>query len=287
MVWKAVIALTGLGLLFAVLLAIASSRFRVEVDERVEEVLAALPGSNCGACGLPGCEAAAEAVVKGEAPVNICKAGGPDAAEAVAGIMGVEARSAVRQVAHIRCRGDESLSPKLAFYEGVNSCRAAELAAGGGKACPFGCLGLEDCAKACPINAISFDKGGIREVRVGKCTGCGLCADACPRGLIRMVPARQNTLVRCNSRYTGKKAVSLCKVACIGCKKCEKACDYDAIHVIDGIALIDFDKCTDCGECAVVCPTDSIQVWAQLPGHPEQGEFVVPAKAGKGGASED
>ncbi len=195
------------------------------------------------------------------------------------GSWGSKRASVTKQVAHIRCRGGESVSPRIAFYEGVNSCRGAELAAGGGKACPFGCLGLEDCAKACPINAISFDKGGIREVKVSKCTGCGLCADACPRDLIRMVPAGQNTLVRCNSHYTGKKAVSLCKVACIGCKKCEKACDYDAIHVVDGVAIIDFEKCTDCGECAVVCPTDSIQVWTKLPGHPGKGEFVVPPKA--------
>jgi electron transport complex protein RnfB len=286
LIWKAVLALTGLGLLFGVLLAVAFSRFRVEVDERVEEVLAALPGSNCGACGLPGCEAAAEAVVNGEAPASVCKAGGPDVAEAVARIMGVQAERAAKQVAHIRCRGGESVSPKLAFYEGVNSCRGAELAAGGGKACPFGCLGLEDCAKACPINAISFDEEGIRRVKVKKCTGCGLCADVCPRDLIKMVPAKQKVLVRCNSHYTGKKAVSLCKIACIGCKKCEKICDFDAIHVEDGIALIDFEKCTDCGECAVVCPTDSIQVWTQIPGHPEKGEFVIPPRARQGEADE-
>ncbi len=286
LVWKAVLALSSLGILFGILLAIAFSRFRVEVDERVEVVLELLPGSNCGACGLPGCEAAAEAMVNGEAPANACKAGGPDTADAVAKALGVEVKAGVKQVAHIRCRGGESVSPKLAFYQGVNSCRGAELAAGGGKACPFGCLGLEDCAMACPINAITFDQEGVRSVNVNKCTGCGLCADVCPRDLIKMVPASQSVLVRCNSHYTGKKATNLCKVACTGCKKCEKVCDFDAIHVVDGVAIIDFDKCTDCGECAAICPTDSIQVWTQLPGHPRKGEFVVPPKSKKGETDE-
>ncbi len=284
LILKAAAALSGLGLLFGALLAVAFSRFRVEVDERVEEVLAVLPGSNCGACGLPGCEAAAEAIVDGEAPVTMCRAGGPDTAEAVAAVMGVEARGLARQVAHVRCRGGESVSPRLAFYEGVNSCRGAQLAAGGGKACPFGCLGLEDCAKACPVNAIGTAEEGVREVKVDKCTGCGLCVDACPRGLIQLVPAGQNTLVRCSSQYTGKGAVELCKVACIGCGKCAKACEYDAIHVVDGVAVIDFEKCTDCGECAAVCPTDSIQIRTGMPGPSGKGGFVIPPKHKKAAA---
>ncbi len=285
LVWKAALALTGLGMLFGALLAVAFRFFRVEVDPRVEELLEALPGSNCGACGLPGCEAAAEALAAGEAPPDICKAGGPDTTAAVARILGVEAETGVRRVAHIRCRGGESLSPSLAFYQGVNSCRGAMLAAGGGKSCPYGCLGLQDCADACPVNAISFGEEGVREVVIDRCTGCGICEEVCPRGLIEMVPAARRVLVRCNSRYTGKKAVSLCKVACTGCRRCEKVCPRDAIRVRDGVAYIDFERCDDCGECAAVCPTDSIQIWSTLPGHPHKGEFTVPPKARKKKAS--
>jgi Na+-translocating ferredoxin:NAD+ oxidoreductase RNF subunit RnfB len=272
------VALSGFGLLLGAVLAIASKRFHVEVDPRVEEILDALPGSNCGACGLPGGEAAAEAVSKEEVPVTVCKAGGPDVAANVARIMGVEVESLVPLVAHIHCRGGKSLSPLRALYQGVNSCRAAEAAMGGGKACPFGCIGLEDCTKVCPVSAITFDEEGIRRVNVRKCTGCGLCADVCPRDLIELVPADASVFVRCKSRYTGKKALNACKVACIGCKRCEKICPADAIHVMGGYAVIDYEKCTSCGDCAEECPTDSIQLWVDLEGHPEGGEFVLPEK---------
>jgi electron transport complex protein RnfB len=281
LVWKAALALTGFGALLGVVLAIASRRFHVEIDPRVAEVLDALPKSNCGACGLPGCEAAAEAVVKGEAPPDICKAGGPDVTAEVARIMGIEVGSLVPRVAHIHCRGGKSLSPIRAFYQGVNSCRAAEVATGGGKACPFGCIGLEDCAKVCPVSAISFDEEGIRRVNVSKCTGCGLCADVCPRDLIEIVPADASVFVRCKSQYTGKKALDACEVACMGCKKCEKVCPADAIHVMGGYATIDYEKCTGCGECAAECPSGSIQLWVPLEGHPEGGEFVLPERKKK------
>ncbi|MDY6795337.1 MAG: RnfABCDGE type electron transport complex subunit B [Actinomycetota bacterium] len=296
LVWKALLALAGAGILLGVVLAMASRRFHVEVDPRVEEILRALPGSNCGACGLPGCEAAAEAVAVGDAPPTICKAGGPDVASEVGKIMGIDVESVIPMVAHIHCRGGRSVSPIKAIYQGVNSCRAAETAMGGGKACPFGCIGLEDCADVCPVNAIAFDDDGIRRVNIRKCTGCGLCADICPRDLIEMVPRYQATFVRCKSRYTGKKALQLCKVACIGCKRCEKVCPHDAIHVEYGFATIDYGKCTNCGECVQECPTGSIQLWVEREDHPEGGEFVLPRKRKKdkkkgseekGGSSEE
>ena len=54
------------------------------VDERVEALLAVLPGSNCGACGNPSCFAAAEAMVADQIPVNACTAGGQAVADAAA-----------------------------------------------------------------------------------------------------------------------------------------------------------------------------------------------------------
>lgn len=281
LVWKAIVSLAGFGLLLGALLAIASRRFYVEVDPRVEKVLNALPKSNCGACGLPGCEAAAEAVVQGRVPVSVCRAGGPQVTAEVARIMGVEFETGIPRVARIHCKGGIAVSPLRAHYQGVSSCRAADIT-GAHKACPFGCLGLHDCADVCPVNAIIFDKQGLRRVIARKCTGCGLCIDACPRGLIELVPANSKVISRCKSQYIGKKATEVCRVACIGCRKCEKACPNDAIKVENGYAVIDYDKCDGCMECAMVCPTDTIEIWVEMRGHPEGGEFVVPPKKRKG-----
>lgn len=251
---KAVLALAGLSLLFGVLLAIASVRFTVETDPRVDEVLEALLGSNCGACGYPGCQPAAEAVVAGKAPVDVCVAGSKPVAEAVARIMGVPAGVRERGVALVHCKGGVRESVPRAVYQGIDSCAAADKIAGGGKACDYGCLGRGTCRTVCPVNAIIIDPDHRRWVNRDKCTGCGLCVEACPRGLIRVVPRDQQVLAVCNNRDKGSKARAACSVCCTACKKCEKVCDFEAIYVADNRAWINYEKCTQCGKCIDVCP---------------------------------
>ena len=48
--------------------------------------------------------------------------------------------------------------------------------------------------------------------------------------------------------------MNVCSVGCIGCKMCEKVCEFDAVKVVDNIAHIDPSKCTNCGKCAEKCP---------------------------------
>ena len=60
------------GLVIGVALVFAGKKFYVEVDERETLVRECLPGNNCGACGYPGCDGVAAAIVKGEAPANAC-----------------------------------------------------------------------------------------------------------------------------------------------------------------------------------------------------------------------
>ena len=64
--------LGGLGVVFGVILSFADKVFAVPVDERVALVRENVAGANCGACGYAGCDPFAEAVVRGEAPVNGC-----------------------------------------------------------------------------------------------------------------------------------------------------------------------------------------------------------------------
>ena len=88
-----------LGLIFGLVLTYAGKKFNVPVDERIEKVRACLGGANCGACGFPGCDGFAAAVVKGEAPVNGCPVGGNPVAAMIASIMGTEAGE-IEQVKH-------------------------------------------------------------------------------------------------------------------------------------------------------------------------------------------
>ena len=70
-----------------------------------------------------------------------------------------------------------------------------------------------------------------------------------------MIPATAATAVFCHNCEKGADARKACKNACIGCKKCEKACSEQAITVVNNCAVIDYTKCSGCGLCAEACPT--------------------------------
>lgn len=122
-----------MGLVFGASLAFASKKFAVEVDPRVIEVREAVPGANCGACGYPGCDGFANAVVKGLAPVNGCPVGGAPVASRVAQIMGVEAGATTKKVAKVKCEGHEENCSNRFDYDGLDSCVAANMLNGGPK----------------------------------------------------------------------------------------------------------------------------------------------------------
>lgn len=129
---------------------------------------------------------------------------------------------------------------------------------GGPDACRFGCMGLGDCATACPAGAICL-KDGIAHVDTSRCLGCGLCETICPKKLISMVPQETAAVVMCNNKDKGAEARKACKNACIGCMKCVKTCPNEAITVTNNLAKIDYDKCTGCGLCAANCPTGCLK----------------------------
>ncbi|NLY50698.1 MAG: RnfABCDGE type electron transport complex subunit B [Firmicutes bacterium] len=252
---EAMVSLGGLGLLFAVLLGVAARKFAVEKDPRAEKISEVLPGANCGACGFPGCSGLAEAIAKGEAPVAACLVGGAPVAEEIAAIMGVQADGGEeRKIAHLLCNGGYGVAVQRAKYEGLQDCRSATAFASGGKACTFGCVGLGNCVRACPFGALSLAENGLPVVDAEKCTGCGICVEACPKGLMTLIPERSKVYVACSSKAPGREVRQTCQVGCIACRICEKTCEFDAIHVVDNIASIDYDKCTNCGRCAEKCP---------------------------------
>lgn len=250
--------LGALGLVFGALLAFAGKKFAVTVDERVEKVRGALGGANCGACGYAGCDAFAAAVVKGEAKANGCPAGGAKTAQAIGEIMGVAVTSSEPVVARVLCNGNcNNVSPRYE-YDGLKSCRAAAGMSGGPTQCEFGCVGLGDCIKRCKFGAIELIDG-VAVIDPDICTGCGVCAVTCPRGIIKLLPRKNNIVVMCRNKAIGRIARLQCKTACVGCKRCEKQCPSEAIHVVDGVAEIDETKCTQCGACVATCPTHCLQ----------------------------
>ena len=78
------------GLVLGLALVTASKKFYVEVDDRVTRVRECLRGANCGACGYAGCDAVAEAIVKGEARVDACPGNGSENIAKIAAILGKE-----------------------------------------------------------------------------------------------------------------------------------------------------------------------------------------------------
>ena len=85
-----------------------------------------------------------------------------------------------------------------------------------------------------------------------------MCVAACPKGLISLVPYRKQAVVRCSNCDKGADTMKVCKIGCIGCKKCERTCAHDAIHVTDFYAVVDPTKCIGCGECVEACPRHCI-----------------------------
>ncbi len=240
----AVICLGALGMLFGFALAVVAKKFGIEVDPKVAEILDALPGANCGACSYPGCSGFAEAVATGKTPVTGCTPGGDAVIEIVSKIMGVEATGGARIMAVVRCQGDKSRAKDAFAYYGVPRCSVAENLDSGHKACVYGCLGFGDCVEACPFDALFMSSGGLPVVIEDKCTACGACVRACPRGIIELIPADETIYLGCVSRARGKIVKDACKVGCIGCSICakEKGNPKGGIEMDGTLPVLDYTR---------------------------------------------
>jgi Na+-translocating ferredoxin:NAD+ oxidoreductase RNF subunit RnfB len=267
MILTAVVLLGLTGLLLGLVLAFSDRWLAVAIDPRVSEVRAALPGTNCGACGFPGCDGAASAVVEGNAPVSVCVAGGQNAADAVAAIMGVAAVAVGKKVAKVFCQGGGGRARLKYRYVGIEDCRAALQVAGGPKACTYACVGLGDCTRVCPSTAIVMATEGLPAVDPVTCTGCGLCVAECPKQVIRLVADEKRYHILCSSHDKGPAVKRVCSVGCIACTLCVKNCPSQAIAIDDFLAVTDYGKCAHAGVCRQKCPTGTI-VHEIRPGEP-------------------
>ena len=255
--------MTGLGLFFGIALAVAYRFLRVPGDPRLEALEDMLPGSNCGACGEPGCLAFAKGLLADTHSPSRCTVAGRDVIEEIAEFLGVEAGRQEKQVARLHCAGGKKQAHQIAEYRGFDGCTAAAVVAGGGKGCLFGCLGLGDCMAECTFDAIHMNQDSLPVVEVEKCTACGDCVIVCPRDLFEIVPLNHRLFVQCNSPLAGEDALALCRVACDACGRCAMDAAPGLIRMHENLPVINYSTGGPAKPAATNrCPTGAI-CWLQ------------------------
>jgi Na+-translocating ferredoxin:NAD+ oxidoreductase RNF subunit RnfB len=254
---SSVLTLTLLGLIFGGGLAYASKKFEVKTDPRLDKVVDLLPGANCGGCGYPGCSTFAQDVLSGKAPITACRPGGREMVEKISNLLGLKLDNKTPMVAVVQCQGSRDLAVDRFKYNGIQNCTVAHRTGGGHKACSYGCLGFGDCERSCIFGAITMSEGGLPVVDENKCTGCGACVRACPRGIMQLIPITQQVYVGCVSQDRGKAVKDVCKVGCIGCTLCAKVTLSGAIKMEGNLPVID-PAGTDLVVAVHKCPTKSL-----------------------------
>lgn len=251
----------GMGVLLATVLAYADRKFYVWEDPRIDEVEGLLPKANCGACGCAGCRAFAEKAVKGEIAPGKCTVNSLEHIYQIADLLKVEAGGEEKRVARLACAGGAHVALNKARYAGLESCRAAALVSGGGKACSWGCLGLADCMRVCTFDAIRMDAHGLPVVDEAKCTACGDCVKICPKQLFSMHPFSHRLWVSCRNLLDGDIAEAQCEVACTACGRCAVDAAPGLIQIVNNLAVVNYALNAKADPAAIQrCPTGAI-VW--------------------------
>lgn len=251
------LVITVLAAIIAFFLSFLGNKLKVDHDERIDEVRGNLSGANCGGCGFAGCDAFAEALVKGEASLSQCHSTPDEGRENIAKILGIAVEKSDPTVAVVHCIGGANCADKFT-YVGAHDCALATGVSGGCKACSYGCLGLGTCVKACPYGAIKVGKDDVSQVDYEICRSCGACISACPKGIVDRIPASAKVYVGCSNHGKGKEVIAACKKGCIACGKCERSCPEGAIKLVDNLPVIDYKKCVGCYACADGCPRKCI-----------------------------
>lgn len=91
------------------------------------------------------------------------------------------------------------------FNEGY-SCALVNNYSGTGCDCKFACIGLGDCVKICPQEAIVIKNRTA--VVTNLCIGCGKCIEICPLNIIRLVPKNTKEYTICANISDDKSSCS-------------------------------------------------------------------------------
>lgn len=263
----------------------------MQPNNLAKEVRKLLPGTDCtgrGGCGFATCDECAAAIAEG-GPANLCPACKEEDIAAIVALTGGELVPARQETAFIKCSGCAActvscrkkiivdtyhdltkLKSTVSFVRcrggwhnhevyakaGATSCREAVKMALDGH-CNYGCAGFGDCVKACRFDALEIVQGTAK-VNPDKCVGCTACVHVCPQELPVIVPYKGAKMVPCASKDDPEVRKQLCWVGCIGCGDCVDNCPDGLIHLEDGRAVIEPDRCEDCNICSYVCPNGVI-----------------------------
>jgi RnfABCDGE-type electron transport complex B subunit len=253
--------MAGLGIALASLLAVANRRLYVEEDPRIDTLEEMLPRANCGACGQAGCRPFAEALARGQAEPAKCTVNSPEGNQAVADFLGVDLGHVEKVIARLACAGGSHVAYTRARYQGIKSCRAVAVVAGGGKGCTWGCLGLGDCEAVCEFAAIRMDKFGLPMVDAARCTACGDCVEICPKDLFSLQAESHRLWVACKNQDVADEGEAHCEVVCTACGRCSADSPEGLITIVNNVAVVDYDKNGLASKVAIErCPTGAI-VW--------------------------
>ncbi|KAA3640024.1 MAG: electron transport complex subunit RsxB [Proteobacteria bacterium] len=162
------LALSGMLLLavfFGIVIVWVARKFKVEGNPVVEQINQVLPQTQCGQCGYPGCKPYAEAIAKGEAPINQCPPGGQEGIRKLAALLDVE---------------ELELNPDNGIADEVDTIVEIVEA---------DCIGCTKCIQVCPVDAIVGAAKHMHTIIGDECTGCDLCIPACPVDCIIQIPA--------------------------------------------------------------------------------------------------
>lgn len=266
----ALVTIGSLTFLLATVLVAANRWLYVVEDPRIDSVEDMLPHTNCGGCGYPGCRAFAEALVAGDVLPGKCTVSLPAEQERIAAFLGVDVGAEERRVARLACAGGSNVSRNHARYQGLESCAAAALVAGGGKGCFWGCIGYGDCFEACTFDAIEMNTHRLPVVDESRCTACGDCVTACPKDLFSLQPVSHRLWVACRSLEAGDEMLEDCQVACTACGRCAMDAP-DHVRMQGNLPIVDYAHGRPTATATERCPTGAI-VWLDEKAGPVKGQ---------------
>lgn len=136
---------------------------------------------------------------------------------------------------------------------GFPGCDGLASAIAKGEAPVNGCpVGGEACAKT--IGEIM----GVDAGESAKMTAYVKCAGTCDKAKDNYeYIGVHDCKLALNNPGVGAKA---CIFGCTGYGNCKRVCPFDAIDIVDGIAVVNEDKCRACGKCVAECPKHLIEL---------------------------